>query len=364
MRYASSVRIIGHIDLDAFFASVEEREKPYLKGAPIIVGSDPQGGRGRGVVSTASYAARRYGVRSAMPISKAWKLCESARCAGYPACVFVTPGMHSYSKASQEVFALVRKHVRVLEQVSVDEAYLDLSFTGSYTQARRLAEVLRKDIRDTCGLTASIGIGPNKLIAKIAAGTQKPNGLTIVTTRAAERFLDPLPLQEIPGIGPKTAARLKQKGFKTVHDAKALAWQDARRMFGKWGFSLYERLRAIDDRAVVAEHEAPLSIGRHHTFETDTRNLQDIQEVLMDQARRIMRTFAREGFTSFKTVVLTVRFSDFTTVSRSLTLSEPRGTLRELELKAIKLILSFLESRENPRNKALRLVGLRIEKLE
>ena len=162
-------RIIGHIDMDAFFASVEERDKPYLKGLPVIIGSDPQEGKGRGVVSTANYCARKLGIHSALPISKAWELCELSRKEGGDRCVFITAGIGRYSDASSEVFKEIRKLVPIIAQTSIDEAYLDLSFCGSFKKAETLVRRMKKTIQTKNNLTCSVGVGPNKMIAKIEA---------------------------------------------------------------------------------------------------------------------------------------------------------------------------------------------------
>ncbi|MBI2048657.1 MAG: DNA polymerase IV [Parcubacteria group bacterium] len=356
-------RITAHIDLDAFFASVEEREKPFLKGAPIVVGADPVGGTGRGVVSTASYGARRYGIKSAMPISKAWRLCEDAKKAGNPACVFISPHHHKYGTASHEVFAIVRKHTPRIEQVSVDEAYIDLSHCGSFARARKVTQQIQREIFERLELSCSIGIGENKLIAKLASEARKPRGLTVITPARADDFLKQMPIRAIPGIGEKAAARFARRGINTVAAARKLSWEELGRMFGSWGFGMYERLRGIDDREVETEHEPPKSIGRNHTFDADTLATKEIFAVLERQAQKICRTLHTDGFKSFRTIVLTVRFADFETVTRSLTLKESIATFNELELKAIKLMLPFFSTQENPRKKKIRLVGLRVEKL-
>lgn len=356
-------RIIGHLDLDAFFASVEEREKPFLKGQPIIVGADPLGGTGRGIVATASYPARSYGIRSAMPISKAWRLCEAARSRGEPPCVFITPRHRKYGTAAHEVFAIVSEYVPRIEQVSIDEAYLDLSHYGSFAKASAAARQMQIVILGRTELTCSIGVGENKLIAKLASEARKPRGLTVITPTRADAFLKKLPLRAIPGVGPKAMERFESRRMRTIADARKLSWQELGEMFGKWGFGIYERLRGVDDREVETEHEPPKSIGRHHTFDTDTFKMEGVLTELSRQSQKICRTLREDGFTGFRTVVLTMRFADFETLSRSITVKEPLRTAAELELKAIKLALPFFDRRENPRKKQIRLVGLRVEKL-
>ena len=359
-----SIRIVAHLDLDAFFASVEEWDKPYLKGQPIVIGADPCGGSGRGVVSTASYAARAYGVKSAMPIRKAWQLCEDARALGEPPCVFITPRGRKYEAASRTVFSIVKKYAPRTEQVGIDEAYLDLSFAKSFAKATRVAREMQKDIFRQTELTCSIGIGQNKLIAKLASEMKKPCGLTVVTPEKMDAFIKPLPLRAIPGIGPKAMEHFSRRGLCTVKDARKLSWDELNKIFGKWGFGIYDKLRGIDDREVETEHEDAKSIGRHHTFEEDTLDMEEVFAVLARQSHKIVHNMRKDGFKGFRTTTVTIRFADFETLSRSLTTKEQLSSAAELELKAIKLALPFFDKRENPRGKKIRLVGLRVEKLE
>ena len=356
-------RIIGHIDMDAFFASVEERDKPYLKGLPVIVGSDPEEGDGRGVVSTANYKARELGIHSALPIQKAWRLCEESRTEGGARCAFVSPRMSKYQDVSKEVFALVKEYVPIISQTSVDEAYLDLTSCGSFKKAKETAERIKEAIHEKIHLRCSIGIGPNKMIAKIASDYEKPNGLTVVDAKSVEKFLAPLPIRVIPGIGEKTSKILLQFGAKTVRDVQTLSWEELQKKLGKNGFSLWERVRGIDERPVETEEPKRKSIGKHYTFSEDTHNMEEVIKVLKSQIQSILKQMRVKGFTEFRTVVLTVRFQDFVTVTRSLTVDIPIHSVKEFELKMIKLVLPFFEKTENPKKKAIRLIGVRVEKL-
>lgn len=349
--------------MDAFFASVEERDRPYLKGKPLVIGSDPKGGKGRGVVSTASYAARKYGVHSALPISKAWNFCEKGKREGGEPCVFITGGFGKYSKASKEVFKVVSEIVPNIQQVGIDEAYLDLSFTKSFTEAKKIARIIQHRIRSETGLTGSIGIGPNKLIAKVASDYKKPRGLTVVTSKRAEKFLEVLPLRSIPGIGPKAMQKFSRRGMQNVLNAKKLSWEQLGKMFGKWGFGMYEKLRGIDERP-LSEAAERKSIGKHYTFHEDTRDMKEVIATLKKHGETIIGSMHRKKFKGFRTTVLTVRFDDFTTKSRSVTVKELLKTQKDLETKAVKLVLPFFEKTDNPQSKAIRLIGLRIEKLE
>lgn len=356
-------RIVAHVDFDAFFASVEERDKPYLKGLPIAVGADPEGGSGRGVVATASYAARAYGIRSATPIREAWRLSEKARAEGKPACIFITPVFHKYGAVSEEAFGVIRRLFPHVEQVSVDEGYVDITSCGSYAVAQEKMKALQKEIQRTCGLSLSVGIAPNKLMAKLACGLQKPKGFTVVTPEEVARTLLTVPLKDIPGIGPKTLARLNAHGVRSVAHARMLDWNMLRRLFGTHGFDMYERLRGIDERPVVSEHEPQLSIGKHHTFSKDLHDFRAVYEQLEYQAGRIMAKLGHEGYTGFKKVVLTVRYEDFETYDASVSFDEPRTDRETLERSALKLLLPCFESKRNPHKKAVRLIGLKVERL-
>lgn len=356
------MRIIAHLDMDAFFAAIEERDHPDLKGRPLVVGADPAGGQGRGVVSTANYPARVYGIHSAMPISTAWKLAEAARRRGQPATVFTRGNYSRYREVSDRIMAILHHYAPVVEPAGIDEAYFDLSFTGSFEQAVSLARQLKAEILATQRLTASIGLGPNKLIAKIASDFQKPDGLTVVTQAAAEDFLAPLPVRKIPGIGPKTEKYLTRLGIKTVQDLKKFTPEELHDRFGTWGPELYERIRGRHDSPLVTEWE-PKSVGEQETFAKDTKDLDFIFSRLWALCREVHRRFTAGGFHTYRTVVVTVRFADFETFTRSHTRPEPATTLRTLTAAAMQLFLPFLDRRENPRGKLIRLIGVRVEKL-
>jgi DNA polymerase IV (DinB-like DNA polymerase) len=356
------MRIIGHLDMDAFFAAIEARDHPELQGRPLVVGADPAGGRGRGVVSTANYPARRYGIHSAMPISRAWHLAEAARRRGEPATVFTRAHHHRYAEVSARIMAILYWHVPVVEEAGIDEAYLDLSFTGSYERAADLARRIKAEISAAEQLTASIGIGPNKMVAKIASDFVKPDGLTVVTPEAVEEFLADLPVRKIPGIGPKTEHYLARRGIRSVRDLKAWSPEELQERFGKWGPELYERLRGRHDSPLVVEWE-PKSVGEQETFARDTRDLEFIFARLWELCRGVWQRLGAEGFHSFRTVVVTVRFADFDTRSRSHTLAQPGASLRLVIFEAMKLLMPFLDRRENPRGKLIRLIGVRLEKL-
>ncbi|QPD05508.1 MAG: DNA polymerase IV 2 [Candidatus Nitrospira kreftii] len=355
-------RIIAHLDMDAFFAAIEERDTPAFRGVPLVVGADPLGGKGRGVASTSNYLARAYGIHSATPISMAWRLSEAARHAGKPPVTFVSVDMPKYARVSEEVMKIVRRFISKVEQASIDEAYGDLSWTETYEEAERICRYLKETITSEMLLTASVGIGPNKLVAKIASGWQKPNGLTVVREEQVETFLSPLPIRLIPGIGPKTEARLRERGIKVVNDLRRLSVHHLEQLLGKRGVALYDGARGCND-SPLEEYSEPKSIGEQETFESDTLNSQMLFTQLARLARGVSDRLSREDFKAFRTVVLTVRFADFETKSRAHTVATPTGDLSVLQREGLKLLMPFLDRRENPRRKLIRLLGLRVEKL-
>jgi nucleotidyltransferase/DNA polymerase involved in DNA repair len=349
--------------MDAFFAAIEERDHPQLQGLPIVVGADPAQGQGRGVVSTANYAARQYGIHSALPISTAWRLSEKAKHRGRPAAVFLGVNHRLYRQVSARIMALVRRHSPLVEEASIDEAYFDLSQAGSFDRAAAICRQIKQEITDQERLTASIGLGPNKLVAKIASDFQKPDGLTIVTPAEAENFLEPLPVRKIPGIGPKAEQRLAWQGLKTVRDLKKFSPEELQGWFGKWGPDLYERLRGRHAAPLQEEYE-PKSVGEQETFGTDTLDLQFLFDRLLHMCRHVRQRLLADGFITFRTVVVTVRFADFDTHSRTQTLAAATASLERLQFTAMKLFMPFLDRRENPRRKLIRLLGVRLEKIE
>lgn len=357
------VRIIAHLDMDAFFAAIEERDHPELQGLPIVVGADPAQGKGRGVVSTANYAARQYGIHSALPISLAWRFSEKARHQGQPGAVFLGVNYRRYREVSERIMALLRRHASLVEEASIDEAYFDLSDADSFDRAAAVCRQIKQEIKDQEQITASIGLGPNKLVAKIASDFQKPDGLTIVTPEEAEGFLEPLAVRKIPGIGPKAEARLAQEGIRFVRDLKKFSAAELQLRFGKWGPELYERLRGRHEAPLREEYE-PKSVGEQETFGVDTLDLQLLFDRLLYMCRHVRERLLAEGFRACRTVVVTVRFADFDTRSRSQTLPAATGSLDRLQFFAMKLFMPFLDRRENPRRKLIRLIGVRLEKLE
>jgi len=357
------MRIIAHLDMDAFFASLEEADSPIFKGKPIAVGSDPKNGAGRGVVSTANYKAREYGIHSALPISIAWQLSEKAKKEGKPEVVFLPVDFERYKKASNQVFEIIKKYAKEVEPASIDEFYFDLSYTESYSKAEKICIKIKKEIKDKLKVTCSVGIGENKLISKISAGIKKPDGLVVVKEEDSGIFLEPMLIKELPGIGPKTEQILNQKGIKIVKELKKLSREDLYDLLGKWGLDLYLRVRGIDDSPLEEDREAK-SIGEQATFQYDTLNFIYIGEVFENLCKNVFKSFLQSGFKNFKTIVVTVRFSDFETKTTSKTLENPTGEEKDFVVGALKLLLPYADRRKNPHQKMIRLIGVKMEKLK
>src|SRR5262245_15535944 len=358
----SVVRIVAHVDMDAFYAAVEERYHPELRGRPVVVGADPKGGQGRGVVTAANYAARKYGIRSALPISRAWRLAESARRKGEPEAVFVRGDRSLYREVSGRIMAIIAQGADAFEEASIDEAYLDLSSLGGMPEGEAHARRLKAEILAREGLTCSIGVGPNKLVAKIASDFQKPDGLTVILPHEVQTFLGALPIRVIPGIGPKTEARLQMDGIRTVADLRGLELAVLREWFGKWGNDLFERARGRSDSPVSNGWERK-SVGEQETFEQDTLEPVVVLERGRVLAAEVYRRLVAEGFQAFRTVTVTVRFTGFVTVNRSHTGLDPASTVEQLQAGVQRLLEPFFDARENPKGKKIRLIGVRVEKL-
>ena len=356
------MRIIAHVDMDAFYASVEERYHPELRGRPVVVGADPKGGSGRGVVTAASYAARKYGIRSALPISRAWRLAETARRRGEPETVFVRGNHALYREVSHRIMSIIARGADAFEEASIDEAYLDLSPLGEMERAEAHARTLKKEVLEAEGLTCSVGIAPNKLVAKIASDFRKPDGLTVVRPDEVQDLLDGLGIRVIPGIGPKTELFLQQKGLKTVADLRQLALEQLREWLGKGGEELYRKARGVSDDPVSNEWE-PKTVGEQETFEEDTLDPAVVLGRAQALADTVFRRFVGAGFAAFRTVTVTVRFTGFVTVSRSRTGKIPLTGLAGLHDEVRQLLEPFFDTRENPKGKKIRLIGVRVEKL-
>ncbi len=339
-------RIIIHLDMDCFFAQVEERESPQFKGKPVVVGADPKDGRGRGVVSTANYEARKFGIHSALPISQAYKLCPNA--------IFLPPNSELYSKVSENIMKIIHEFSDQIEQTSLDEAYIDVSFTKSYEKAHTLAEEMRRKILEQEKLTCSCGVGPNKMIAKIACKIAKPNGVKVVSQEDAEKFVEPLDVEKIPGIGKKTAEILRGSDIRLVSNLKKLSEEDMEDLFGIRGKTMYGRVRGIDEDPVAMEREIK-SIGKEITFEKDTRDPELLIRTFEQIARQVAREVEEQGC-AFEQITVVCRFTGYETHTKSKTLPEPSQSEALLRSEGMKLFLRFILEKKKP----VRLVGLRV----
>ncbi len=336
-------RTILHIDMDAFYASVEQRDNPWLAGKPVIVGALPGS---RGVVSAASYEARRYGVHSAMPVQEAHRRC--------PHGTFVKPRMAVYVRESERVMEILREYSPELEQVSVDEAFLDITGTERLLgEPAGVARAIAVSVRERLHLTASIGIGPNKFLAKIASDLHKPNGITTVPReqRAVEEWLAPMPVAKLWGVGRKTAETLGRLGAHTVGELQKFGREDLSKRFGVWGSALYELCRGVDTRDVVSDAEAAKSISRECTFQRDTASRDVLEQTLLSLAQDVARRARKAGLKG-RTVYLIFRFSDFQKHTRRRTLHEPTWLGNRVYEEACAMLSGL------PADRAVRLIGV------
>jgi DNA polymerase IV len=318
-----AVRKIVHIDMDAFYASVEQRDDPRLRGKPVVVAWKGN----RSVVCAASYEARRFGVRSAMPAIHAERLCPEA--------IFVPPDFTRYRAVSQSTREIFRRHTDLVEPLSLDEAYLDVTEnkTGLPT-ATRVAKTIREQIREELHLTASAGVAPNKFLAKIASDWRKPDGLFVIQPEDLDTFLPPLPIGRIPGVGKVTEKRLATLGIKTVGDLRSLEMNILEDHFGRYGQRLYELTRGIDQSEVVSDRPTK-SISAEDTFETDVP-LSETEPIILRLAEKVWAASRNEARIA-RTVVLKLKTSDFNILTRSHTPLVPPASYEELATIALAL---------------------------
>jgi DNA polymerase-4 len=299
------IRRILHVDMDAFYASVEQRDDPSLRGKPLAVGGRPEG---RGVVAAASYEARAFGVFSAMPMSRAVRLC--------PSLVIVRPDFARYKAASTAVFTIFREVTPLVEPLSLDEAYLDVTENAwGETLASAVAKRLKERIRADTGLTASAGVAPNKFLAKIASGWKKPDGLTVISPDRVEPFLQKLPVDALWGVGPVTAARLRERGITRLIQVRTADPALLREAVGSWADWLIDLAHGRDDRRVTPDRKAKSS-SSEETYSHDLEDINVMQEEIALMARENAEWLVKRGLLA-KTVTIKVRYSDFTTLTRS-----------------------------------------------
>ncbi len=340
------MRRILHCDMDCFFAAVHMRDDPSLRGKPLVIGGDPGG---RGVVAAANYEVRKFGVHSAMPASRAYRLCPHA--------IFLRPDFARYSRESEAIYGIYREYTPLIQTVSLDEAYLDVSdHLGRFETARALAQEIRRRVLAERGLTVSVGVGPNRLVAKIASDFRKPDGLTVVPPARVLDFLAPLPVRRLHGVGPATERALAELGITTVAELRERTREELGERFGRYGEVLYHHARGEDERPVETHHERK-SLGQERTYQEDLADVPAMEAEIERLAERVAAGLARRELAA-RTVTLKVRYGDFTTVTRSHSLGHAVSAAAELAECAREL----LRATEAP-SRPVRLLGVTTSRL-
>jgi DNA polymerase IV len=340
-------RSILHVDMDAFYASIEQRDDPSLKGKPVIVG----GTSGRGVVAAASYEVRKFGVHSAMPMTTALRLCPHAVC--------VTPRMQQYAAASEQIFGIFRQFTPIVEGLSLDEAFLDVTDSRALLgDAVAIARAIKERIQRSTQLTASVGVAPNKLVAKIASDLQKPDGLTVVTTRTIRQVLDPLSIRRLPGLGRKTGAKVEELGIHTFGELRTAPDRVLWPLFGKYTHRIRERAAGVDERPVVADAEEK-SISAEDTFSTDIAEPGRLQAELARLTDRTCTRLRARGLLA-SCVTVKIRKGDFTTFTRQRRFSPDTNDTRAIAAMARELLKTWLAKNPGAR---IRLLGVGVSGL-
>ncbi|MEM3098587.1 MAG: DNA polymerase IV [Nitrososphaerales archaeon] len=342
-------RAILHVDLDAFYASAEQSVNSSLRNKLLVVGADPKQGKGRGVVLTASYEAREYGIRSGMPISQAYRLCPDA--------VYVRPNWSLYEQLSSKVMNVLKTFATRFEQVSIDEAFLDITGKISgYEDAYEYGISIKRIVKHETGLTCSIGIAPNRSVAKIASDIQKPDGLTIVTAGNMNAFLSPLPVSKISGIGPKSQKILNNLGIKTIGELAAYANDELAKYLGKNGLWMWNIANGLDNSEII-EHYERKSISAEHTFDEDVFDHVIVHKTIEILCNDIMNTLRNEHLL-FKAVGIKIRFYNFETVTTVRTLMAYTDSQKLLVDRCKELFYSL-----GRKGVKIRLIGVRVSSL-
>ncbi|MDD4295220.1 MAG: DNA polymerase IV [Candidatus Omnitrophica bacterium] len=343
------MRYIAHIDMDAFFAAVEQRDNSKFLGKPVIIGADPKDGRGRGVVSTCSYEARRYGIRSAMPISQAYKLCPNG--------IFLSVNMSKYQDVSSALYEILKRFTPLVEPVSIDEAFLDL--TGSmyrYASPMELCKEIKMKVRDELGLSASIGMAATKMSAKIASDMNKPDGLTIIEDEDTRKFLWPLNISKMWGVGQRVKEKLNLMGIFTIGDIAGYDVDKLIGIFGKLGLHYWLLANGKDDREVSAEEDIK-SVSNEKTFDNDIADKRMIEAGLLALSDKISARLRLCGIKG-RTIILKIRFSDFSTFTRSNTLNQATNYTEVIYKNILNLCKEF-----NNKKLLVRLIGIKVSNL-
>jgi DNA polymerase IV (DinB-like DNA polymerase) len=336
--------------LDAFYVSAEVKETPELKGLPVVVGADPEGGKGRGVVVACSYEARKFGLRSGMPISQAYRLCPQAK--------YIRPHWGLYERVSEEVMATLRVFADKFEQGSIDEAYLDItSRAPDAGSAEEFAREVKKEVKQAHGLTSSIGIAPNKSAAKIASDRNKPDGMTVVPFDDISGFLAPLPIGVVPGIGPKTREFLKEKGIETISQLQDVDGKQLLSWFGKNGVWLWGVIHG-EENVEVRQQELPKSLSVERTFKEDVKDFRTVRKATADAVGELMRRVKSAGY-SYRVAGIKIRFRGFETHTREKTLVSHTDSEAALNQSVGKLLDEFEDL-----GRPVRLVGVRVADIQ
>lgn len=344
-----AARVILHMDMDAFFAAIEAREDPALAGRPLVVGADPREGRGRGVVAAASYEARGYGIRSAMPISEAWRRC--------PRAVYLRPRLELYETVSRRIFSILRRFTDLVEPLSLDEAFLDVTASRAlFGEGAEIGRAIRAEVREREGLTASVGVAGTKFAAKVASDLEKPDALVVVPPGGEPEFLAPLGLERLWGAGPRAQERLRRLGAATMGDVAALGRERLVRAFGPALGGRFHRLASgRDDRPVVADRERK-SLGRETTFPRDVADRRTVEDALLALVDAVARRLRRAELAG-ATITVKLRWEGFETVTRQTTLPRAAHTTEEIWPVARRLFRAAdAEGRRDGRR--VRLVGV------
>jgi DNA polymerase-4 len=335
------LRRILHCDMDCFYAAVHVRDDPSLEGKPVVVGGDPSG---RGVVAAANYEARKYGIHSALPAAQARRLC--------PDTVFLRPDFRRYREESQAIFAIYGAYTPIIQTLSLDEAFLDVSeHLGEFGSATAIATDIRQRVRKERRLTVSVGVGPNKLVAKIASDFDKPDGLTVVRPSEVEVFLAPLPVRRLHGIGPATEKTLHAMGLKTVADLRRVSVDLLLARFGDWGRTMRDRAWGLDNRSVHTRHVRK-SLSTERTFAENLKKIEEIDEILEAMAGEVAQGLEKRRLAA-STITVKVRYPDFQTPTRSHTLPVPTADAETIASLASKLV-----RRTDAARRSVRLLGV------
>ena len=341
-------RKIIHIDMDAFYASIEQRDNPSLKGKPLVVGGSPHG---RGVVSTCSYEARKYGIHSAMPCKEAYIRC--------PYAVFVRPRFYVYKEVSNQIRNIFHRYTDLVEPLSLDEAFLDVTENKKKIKsATIIAKLIKEDIKRETGLTASAGVSDNKFVAKLASDYQKPNGLTVITEDNVQEFLDALPVKKFFGVGKVTEGVLKNNGINTGYDLRNTSLEKLEKIFKNRGLELYNFARGIDNRPVNPTRIRK-SIGAETTL-IENKNIDDAETVMIldELCEEVAERMAKKDKVA-KTITLKIKFEDFKTITRSLSVNDYIRNYDDIRFYAAELLTHVEDT-----NKTIRLFGVTVSNLE